>query len=163
MKRIIFAVLCMVSIAYFISCVKTNSGSGYTSCTGVDVTGDSSALLKYAADSIPVTKDSSGLYFQILDSGVGVSPSPNSHLLVSYKGRLLDNNVFDSTVSSSNLGGMPLSQLIPGWQIGLPKIKKGGHIKLLIPSALAWGCQGSGKAIPSNAPVYFDIYLLDVN
>ncbi|MFI5194473.1 MAG: FKBP-type peptidyl-prolyl cis-trans isomerase [Chitinophagales bacterium] len=163
MKKIIFVVLCMTSIAYFISCVKTNTGSSYTSCTGVDVTGDSSALLKYAADSIHVTKDSSGLYFEILDSGAGVSPSPNSHLLVSYKGRLLDNEVFDSTVTSSDLRGMPLSQLIPGWQIGLPKIKKGGHIKLLIPSALAWGCQGSGNAIPSNAPVYFDIYLLDVN
>jgi FKBP-type peptidyl-prolyl cis-trans isomerase FkpA len=163
MKKIIFAVLCMISVAYFISCVKTNSGSNYTSCTGVDVAGDSSALLKYAGDSIHVTKDSSGLYFQILDSGAGVSASANSGLLVSYKGRLLDNNVFDSTASSSNLRGLTLNQLIPGWQIGLPKIKKGGHIKLLIPSALAWGCQGSGNSIPPNAPVYFDIYLLDVN
>ncbi|MDP4130007.1 MAG: FKBP-type peptidyl-prolyl cis-trans isomerase [Bacteroidota bacterium] len=163
MKKFVFAVLCVISTAYFISCIKNNASSGYTNCTGVEPDKDSSALLKYAGDSIPVMRDTSGLYFQILDSGAGVSPTGSSHLQVSYKARLLDNTIFDSTATSSNLGGIPLSQLIPGWQIGLPKIKKGGHIKLLIPSALAWGCQGSGNAIPPNAPVYFDIYLLDVN
>ena len=163
MKKLIFAILCVISTAYFISCIKSNASSGYTTCTGFEPDQDSGALLKYAADSIHVMRDTSGLYFQILDTGAGVSPTGSSQLLISYKARLLDNTIFDSTVTSSNLGGMPLSQLIPGWQIGLPKIKKGGHIKLLIPSALAWGCQGSGNTIPPNAPVYFDIYLLDVN
>lgn len=162
MKKLVFVVLTVIAAAYFISCAKSSGQTGYT-CTNVDPAKDSGALLKYAADSIPVTKDSTGMYFQILDSGAGASPSGNSNLLVSYKARLLDNTVFDSTVSASNLGGLTLNQLIPGFQIGMKKLKKGGHIKMLIPSALAWGCQGSGNSIPPNTPVYFDVYLLDSN
>ena len=159
MKKLIFAAVCVITIGYFISCSKTTTG--YISCSGVEPAQDSSALLHFAADSIAVTPDTSGIYYQILDSGAGVSPVGSSGLTVTYFGRLMDNTIFDSA-SNSNLGGLLLNQLIPGWQIGLPKIKKGGHIKLLIPSALAWGCQGSGTAIPPNAPVYFDIYLFDV-
>jgi FKBP-type peptidyl-prolyl cis-trans isomerase FkpA len=44
----------------------------------------------------------------------------------------------------------------------LPKIGVGGRIKMLIPSALAWGCTGYGP-VPGNAPVYFDVTLLQVN
>ena len=160
MKKLIFAFVCFAGIGFFLACNKKVT-PGYISCSAVPPAQDSSALLKFAGDSIQVTRDTSGLYFQILDSGAGVSPNLNSVLTVTYVGRLMDNTIFDST-SNSDIGGMPLSQLIVGWQIGLPKIKKGGHIKLLIPSALAWSCLGSGTTIPPNAPVYFDIHLLDV-
>jgi FKBP-type peptidyl-prolyl cis-trans isomerase FkpA len=159
MKRIIAMVLMGVVVTgYFVSCVKTTDGS--TSCQGTDPSQDSSQMIHFAGDSITLTRDSSGLYFQILDSGSGAVPNAYSNLVVTYTARLMDNSIFDSA-TSSNLGGYPLGVLIPGWQIGLPKIKEGGHIKLLIPSALAWGCQGTTK-VPSNAPVYFDIYLIDV-
>ncbi|MBC7650418.1 MAG: FKBP-type peptidyl-prolyl cis-trans isomerase, partial [Deinococcales bacterium] len=41
------------------------------------------------------------------------------------------------------------------------------RIKLLVPSALAYGCKGAKNAagafiIPENAPVYFDINLISV-
>ncbi len=159
MKKLIFAAICIAVIGFIFACNKTTPG--FSSCNGVEPAKDSSALLKFASDTIFVTKDTTGVYFQILDSGSGVSPTGTSGLTVRYTGRLMDRTIFDST-TNSNLGGLLLNQLIPGWQIGLPKIKKGGHIKLLIPSALAWGCQGSGTAIRANAPVYFDIYLLDV-
>ena len=45
-------------------------------------------------------------------------------------------------------------------KIGLPLIKKGGHIKLVIPSSLAYGCSGYGT-IPPNTPLFFDINLID--
>jgi FKBP-type peptidyl-prolyl cis-trans isomerase FkpA len=73
----------------------------------------------------------------------------------------MDNKVFDSA-SNTNLNGAGLYLTIPGWQIGLPKIGVGGHIELFIPSALAWGCTGYGP-VPANAPVYFDVKLLQVN
>jgi FKBP-type peptidyl-prolyl cis-trans isomerase len=52
--------------------------------------------------------------------------------------------------------------VIDGWKIGLPLIKKGGRIKLIIPSALAYSCTGAGTSIPPNTPLYFDVTLNDV-
>jgi FKBP-type peptidyl-prolyl cis-trans isomerase FkpA len=49
-----------------------------------------------------------------------------------------------------------------GWQIGLPKIGVGGHIIMLVPSGFAYGCTGYGP-VPANAPLYFDVRLLQVN
>ena len=72
---------------------------------------------------------------------------------------LLDGTVFDShpTTPISSL----LSDMIQGFQIGLPLIQKGGTIKLIIPSSLAYGCNGIG-AVPGNSILYFDVELTDV-
>lgn len=161
MKRALFFIVCaVIVVAGFISCLKSSSST--TSCINTPVEKDSVYLLQFASDSMTLTKDTTGLYYQILDSGAGVSPAPTSHLVVTYTGMLMDRTVFDSETNGT-LNGLQLNQLIAGWQIGLPKIKKGGHIRLLIPSALAYGCTGLSTAIPPNNPVYFDVQLIDVN
>ena len=78
---------------------------------------------------------------------------------VTYVAKYLNGDVFDSTTAPVVL---PLATLILGWQYGLPKIQPGGRIKLLIPSALAYGCEGTSN-IPPNTPVYFDISLISVS
>jgi FKBP-type peptidyl-prolyl cis-trans isomerase FkpA len=161
MKRLFYAAVCLAVAGYFVSCVKSTTGYTTPTCDNIDPAKDSAQLVHFAADSILLTRDTTGLYFQILDSGSGPIPSANSTLEVTYTGMLMDKTVFASE-NNSYLQGLQLGQLIPGWQIGLPKIRKGGHIKLLIPSAYAYGCQGSGTVIPPNAPVYFDVYLIDV-
>jgi len=158
MKKIVLAILILTGI-YMIGCTK-GIGGETVPCTNLPVTADSAALLKFAtADSIMAVKDSSGLYYQIIDSGKGSSPLPYSSLFVTYRAQLMDGTVFDSATNAVNTGFV-LDHLIAGWQIGIPKIKTGGHIKLLIPSALAYGCNGSGIAVPGNAPVYFDVTLV---
>lgn len=138
------------------------SGSGYTPCSDVAVTADSSALLTFArAKGITTVHDTTGLYYEIITPGSGAIPSANSVVYVTYLGTRMDGTIFDSTTNSAKTG-FTLGRLIPGWQIGLTKIQEGGHIKLLIPSAYAYGCQGSGNAIPPNAPLYFDITLVKV-
>jgi FKBP-type peptidyl-prolyl cis-trans isomerase FkpA len=54
-----------------------------------------------------------------------------------------------------------LGTLIEGWKEGLPYIKKGGSIRLIIPSQLAYGVQGSGT-IPPFSCLDFDIKVKDV-
>jgi FKBP-type peptidyl-prolyl cis-trans isomerase FkpA len=71
----------------------------------------------------------------------------------------MDGSIFDST-SNFSAKGFQLNQLIKGWQIGLPKIQTGGQIKLLVSSALAYGCSCAGTKIPSNSSVYFEIKLV---
>ena len=53
-----------------------------------------------------------------------------------------------------------LNQVIPAWTQGIPLIKKGGKIKLLVPSALGYGSAGSGK-VPGNTVIIFDVELVN--
>ncbi|HWK02967.1 MAG TPA: FKBP-type peptidyl-prolyl cis-trans isomerase [Puia sp.] len=143
-----------------ISCGKA-SDQGSVSCTSVDPTADSSALLSFArTNGITAVKDTTGLYYQVITQGTGAVPNGNSVIYVTYTGTLLNGTIFDSTTNSAKTG-FKLSNLIAGWQIGMPKIQAGGHIKLLIPSAYGYGCLGSGS-IPANTPIYFDVTLVSV-
>lgn len=119
-------------------------------CVPKTVESEMAVMNKFATDStITVTQDASGLLYQIIDPGTGVAPSTASTITVKYTGRLMNGTQFDA---NDNLN-YPLNRLIQGWQIGLPKIKVGGKIKLIIPSSLAYGCDG---ALP-NQPLYFYI------
>lgn len=51
-------------------------------------------------------------------------------------------------------------QVIPGWDQGVTGMKVGGRRELIIPSALAYGANGSPPTIPPNAPLVFVIDLL---
>lgn len=122
---------------------------------------DDSTILKFMSDkNIPAQKHSSGIYYQILSPGTGtISYTSNTTVSTKYTGRLLNGNVFDATTSQPI--SFKLGQVITGWQIGIPLIQKGGKIRLLIPSGLAYGPAGQGP-IPGNAVLDFDIELLDV-
>jgi FKBP-type peptidyl-prolyl cis-trans isomerase FkpA len=159
MKKLLLFVLSGIVVFSYFSCGKNSPDN--PACTNNPVAADSAALIKFSGDSIPLTKDSTGLYYHIIDSGSDLKPVFSSNITVNYVGRLMTNVVFDSA-SNTNLNGAGLYNLIPGWQIGMPKIGKGGRIQLFIPSALAWGCTGYGP-VPANAPVYFDVTLLQVN
>ncbi len=55
-----------------------------------------------------------------------------------------------------------LNQFIEGWRIAIPYLQKGGHMKMVVPSSLAYGCTGIPGTIPPNTPLYFDIVLVNV-
>jgi FKBP-type peptidyl-prolyl cis-trans isomerase FkpA len=137
-------------------CLKSDKG-----CTAKPVSSEESAIQAYAAaNGITATRHSTGLYYQIILPGSGATPSNSSHVYITYTGKLLDGTVFDQQNNSSATGWL-LSDLILGWQVGLPLIQKGGHIKLIVPSSLGYGCSGVGS-IPANSILYFDITLVDV-
>jgi len=138
-------------------CLKSSSTQ---SCTPASVSSEEPTILAYAANNgIFTTRHSSGLYYEIISTGNGPTPSVNSKVFVTYTGKLLDGRVFDQQADSTKTGWV-LGSLIPGWQIGLPLIQKGGEIKLIIPSSLAYGCnQGQ---LPPNSILYFDVHLADV-
>jgi FKBP-type peptidyl-prolyl cis-trans isomerase len=156
-----FIVLVILTFIVVIGCGKS-SNSGPAACTDVAPVADSSALLSFArGNGITPVKDTTGLYYQILAQGSGTAPSDNSVIFVTYIGTRMDGTIFDSTTNSAKTGWQ-LGTLIPGWRIGLPKIQAGGHIKLLIPSAYGYGCQGVAPALAPNSPIYFDITLVSV-
>jgi peptidyl-prolyl cis-trans isomerase A (cyclophilin A) len=56
----------------------------------------------------------------------------------------------------------PKGRVIKGWQEGLIGLRKGSHVRLIIPTSLGWGEAGSGDVIPSNAEILFDIWVEDI-
>lgn len=121
---------------------------------------DTVIINKFIADNnIPAVKDSVfDIYYHIIETGVGDTIANDYSLItINYTGKLLDGTVFDQGDSRT----FQLGNLIPGWRLGIPKIKKGGKIRLLIPSGYGYGDRASGK-IPANSVLDFDIELKDI-
>ncbi len=108
----------------------------------------------WKVDSLP----EHGLYYVIDEPGTGANPAAGSQVTVKYKGYNLDNKVFDQ---SDNGITFSLTQVIKGWQLGIPLFKKGGKGKLIMPSRLAYYSTGSGTSIPPFAPLVFEVELVN--
>lgn len=102
-----------------------------------------------------------GLYYKIMNEGSGKSVLVTDSVLVNYKGYLFsDGTVFDQTTGTPRK--FPLNRLIMGWQIGLPLLKTGGKIKMVIPSHLAYSIRTRSPKIPPNSTLVFEIEVVDV-
>ena len=106
------------------------------------------------------SQHSSGLLYEVINAGSGMTASSTSKIFVKYVGRLENGNIFD-TVTDHTQTGWVLGGMIAGWQLAIPLIQEGGRIRVVIPSSLAYGCGFQGN-IPSNAILYFEIDLVDV-
>ena len=122
---------------------------------------DREIIRQYIRDNGITNADStaSGLFYAITDSGVGASPTATSTVWVYYRGSYTTGVTFDQSEAGTP-SRISLANVIQGWKEGIPLIKKGGKIKLIIPSALGYGCQTVG-VIPGNSVLIFDIELLD--
>jgi FKBP-type peptidyl-prolyl cis-trans isomerase len=148
----------MIALAILtaVGCNKDEGG-----CKLQDPSVEDAAMKKFI-DSVGMTatKLNNGMYYQIMNSGSATSPKNTSIIFCTYKGTLLNGTVFDEQ-SNAGRTGFQLNSLIEGWKVGVPLIGKGGRIKMVIPSSLGYGCNGSGTTIPPNTPLYFDLTLVD--
>ena len=53
-------------------------------------------------------------------------------------------------------------RVIEGWDVTLAQMRVGDHVKVTIPSELAYGSRSPGAGIPPNATLVFDVELLSV-
>jgi FKBP-type peptidyl-prolyl cis-trans isomerase len=160
--KILASTLIIASLA--IGCSKTDTGT----CENVTPASEKAQLVAYATkNGITYTEHSTGMLYQITNPGAGLQPNLNSRVFIGYKGRRMDETVFDSANIAPPYANFILGDLIQGWKTGIPLIRKGGSIKLIIPSSMAYGCAGSKNFngtynINPNSPLYFEISLLDV-
>lgn len=141
----------------FVSCNKKND----TSCMPVSAQSEASAMAAYCtAHGLNCTVDSNGIYYQVIDQGSGITPNATSVITVTYTASSLDGSLIEDETTTPVTA--TLNQFIEGWRIAIPYIQKGGHIKMIIPSSLAYGCTGT-NSIPPNSPLYYDVVLVNVN
>ena len=62
--------------------------------------------------------------------------------------------LIESSWNSGSPATYPLSQLIVGWQQGIPGMKVGGRRLLVVPPDLGYGAQGSGPVGPNETLVF---------
>ncbi len=163
MKKVL--AIAVAASALFFACLKTTNTPPVATCTPVAPALEAATIKSFLGnDSTTYTKDTSYIFYKIKDSGTGASATGSSIIFFTYSAALLDGTL----VSQSNV---PVQQavvnLITGFQDMARFFKKGSHIIMVIPSQLAYSCAGvtnqNGQVvIPSNAIVYYDVKITDI-
>jgi FKBP-type peptidyl-prolyl cis-trans isomerase FkpA len=151
--------LILVGIALLSACSKSDKTDPQpTACSlTAQYKNDSSAtqralMVAYCNNNgITYTIHPSGILYQIITPGDTAKPNLCNSLTMTYTGKLMTGIQFDKGTIT-----FPLKDLIVGWQIAVPLIGKGGKIKMVIPSSLAYGPNANGS-IPANSPLYFEM------
>ncbi len=144
---------------------------------------EAAKMKKYAEDNkLAVKTTASGLQYVIENPGTDPKPVWGDTAVVDYTGQLTNKkisgklNVFDTSIekiAKENLGPnfvkpfaptpIPLSDgIAKGFVEALQLIGKGGKIKVIMPSALAYGEQGAAPQIAPNTPLVFDIEIKEI-
>ena len=98
----------------------------------------------------------SGLYYVIEEPGSSDHPTLESEVTVNYLGLFVNGDIFDTGTDIT----FPLTNVIRGWQEGIPLFGKGGKGWLMIPSHLGYG-NTFKPGIPPNSVLVFYIELKD--
>lgn len=109
-----------------------------------------------------VSTTASGLQYEVLESGSGASPGPQSNVVTHYHGTLVDGTVFDSSVQRGEPAEFGVHQVIPAWTEALQMMSVGDKWRIACPPKLAYGEQGAGDAIPPNTALVFEIHLIEI-
>jgi peptidylprolyl isomerase len=162
-----------LTIAVILSLVSSSNNSGSStsstgSKTGSSTTGSSSSSKTLAGTKMqgytPTTTPQTQLQEIDLVKGTGATVEAGDTITADYIGALMKTGVvFDASADHGGAIKFSLSQVIAGWSQGVPGMKVGGTRRLLIPSSLAYGTQGSGSTIPPNSDLVFDITVTKID
>ena len=123
-------------------------------------TGDAFLAENKSKEGVQTTE--SGLQYKVLTEGNGPSPTAQDKVSVHYEGRLINGEVFDSSIQRGMPVEFSVGGVIRGWTEALQLMKKGSKWQLYIPGELAYGPQGSPPNIGPNETLIFDVELLDI-
>jgi peptidylprolyl isomerase len=127
--------------------------------SGATTVGSASAIFQpngapaitIATDAQPATE----LGYADIKVGTGPEVTATDTVTVDYCGvGLGGKTVFDSSWTRGQPATFPLSNLIPGWQQGIPGMQVGGQRLLVIPGALGYGEQGTTGIAPNETLVF---------
>ena len=104
-----------------------------------------------------------GLRYIRLQAGTGDIPAQGKVVKIKYTGRFLSSKAFDGNMArtdslSVTVGG---TQTVPGFQMGIEKMRLGEKAVIVFPSALGYGVNGN-SSIPGYTPLSFEIYVAKI-
>jgi len=103
----------------------------------------------------------SGLKYTITKHGKGLVPSVGNIVKVHYIGKLLNGQLFDSSINRDplvfNLGK---GEVIAGWDEGIALLKVGDTATFIVPPHLAYGKEGAGALIGPDTTLVFEVELM---
>lgn len=123
-------------------------------------------LINQYVKSLNNVKTLNGIYYQILAEGRGENVKKGDELKFNYEGKFLTGIGFDDSFTKKEFEysyGTP-EQVIAGFDLVFSEMKEGGKVKIIIPSHLAFGSEGSSTGIvPAFTPVMYNITLNKIN
>jgi FKBP-type peptidyl-prolyl cis-trans isomerase FkpA len=124
-----------------------------------------------ATNNIQAQKTEKGTYVVVASEGTGPQVDSGKQVFVRYTGKLFPASPKDTArIFESNMNGpgnepfkfvVGAQQIIPGWDDGLRKFKKGGKGTLYIPAFLAYD-QKPGPGHQQFENLIFDVEIVDV-
>lgn len=105
----------------------------------------------------------SGLQYEVIKEGTGERPTPADKVKTHYHGTLVDGTVFDSSVDRGEPISFALTNVIKGWQEGIPLMTVGSKYKFYIPQDLAYGMNSPSPTIPAGAALIFEVELFEID
>ena len=109
--------------------------------------------------SVRVT--SSGLQYEVIESGSGRKARTADDVEVDYQLTLLDGSIADSSYERGRSSRFSLSSVIPGFEEGIRLMREGDKYRFWIPPELGYGEMEAG-AIGPNSLLIFDVHLIEV-
>ena len=111
-----------------------------------------------------VQGEEGGLRYAVTKIGDGAKPTEGQTITAHYTGYLVDGTKFDSSVDRGSpfKTEIGVGKVIKGWDTAFLDMQIGEKRVLIIPPELGYGARGSGRVIPPNATLVFDVELIDV-
>ena len=98
-----------------------------------------------------------------LKVGTGAAVTPSNTVTVNYVGVACSTGkIFDSSYTRGQPATFPLSQVIVGWQEGIPGMNVGGQRLLGIPSFKGYGQNGFPPSIAPGETLWFVVEVVNV-
>lgn len=123
---------------------------------------EGAAYLVQNATRDGVTTSSTGLQFEVLEPGVGPTPTVTDRVRVRFRGSLINGLQFDSTDDDGEPREFEMAELIPGWVEALGMMSVGSRYRIVLPTELAYGRQGMGRFVEPMATLIYEIELIEI-
>lgn len=154
-----------------LACVAMTLGLAQTSLAATEPTPTTNPTAATANSTTTPQRvvTATGLQYEDVKVGSGLEARAGMKVTVHYTGWLKsrDGSTGKKFDSSRDRGDpfrfvLGAGQVIQGWDEGVQGMHVGGIRRLIVPSALGYGMQGAGTAIPPNATLLFEVELLGI-
>lgn len=102
-----------------------------------------------------------GIFLETIQAGKGGSPAISDDVKAHYVLMNHEGDTIQSSLANPNVPIFNLSEVVAGWTVGFPYMKKGGKYKLYVPQTMGYGAQSPDPSIPPFLTLVFYIEFID--